>query len=144
MPRLNELLHSIMRINRIRIRFLKKKLAPYHLCGTMHVILTYLHFHPGACQDEIADFYTLDKTTVAREARKLEDMGHIRRAVVTDNRRQYALFNTDQAEAMVDIIYDVYQQFSDQLSQNMDTAQWKEAAALLKQMSDNCTDLLSL
>ena len=75
MPRLDVLLHDIIRINRMRILFMKRQLADYPLCGTMHILLTYLHNHPGASQDDLAAFYALDKTTVAREAKRLEELG---------------------------------------------------------------------
>ena len=141
MPRLDVLLHDIIRINRIRILFMKRQLAGYPLCGTMHILLTYLHNHPGASQDDLAAFYALDKTPVAREAKRLEELGYICRNIDTCNRRQYELYLTQEGETIVTAIYDAYQQFSERLSAGMTQEQWQTAAQLLKMMNENLSSL---
>ena len=135
MPEISDLLHSIMRLNRLRALYLRRLLAPYHLCGTMHMLLLYLHRHPGACQDAIAETYPLDKATVAREAQRLEELGLLRRSVVSGNRRQYALENTAAGEALVQVILDGYARFSACMTRELTPEQQQTAAALLKKMS---------
>lgn len=85
-------LSSLVRINRQRIRDLRRRLAPCGYLGVMHLIVLYVRRHPGARQEDVACFYAVDKTSVARDARRLEDMGHLRREVDPDNRRQYQLY----------------------------------------------------
>ena len=39
----------------------------------MHLIVLYIRRHPGSRQEDIAEYYSLDKSSVARDARKLEE-----------------------------------------------------------------------
>ena len=93
-----QVLSSMLRINRQRRLVLRRVLAPYGYVGCMHLIVLYARRQPGASQEEIACFYALDKGSVARDARRLEDMGHIRRETAPGNRRQYQLFLTPAGE----------------------------------------------
>ena len=70
-------LSSLVRINRQRIRDLRRRLAPCGYLGVMHLIVLYVRRHPGARQEDVACFYAVDKTSVARDARRLEDMGAV-------------------------------------------------------------------
>lgn len=76
----DQVLSSLLRINRQRMRLFKRALAPYGYVGVMHLILFHIRRNPGASQEEIAGHFSLDKTSVARDARRLEEMGHIRAA----------------------------------------------------------------
>ena len=97
-------LYSLLRINRHRRRALKCALAPYQYVGVMHLIVLYVSRHPGSSQEEITCFYALDKASVARDARRLEDLGHIERVVTPENRRQYKLFLTEAGCDMIRVI----------------------------------------
>ena len=133
----DQMLGSMLRINRYRIRALRAALAPYNYIGTMHLVLHYVNLHPGANQEEIGCFYALDKTNVAREAKKLEDMGHIRREIDTENRRQYKLYITPEGEKMLSVIDGVYEDFRKRMSCGMSEEDWKALTALLKRVEQN-------
>ena len=74
-------LSSLRRMNRLQVREVKRALDPYNYIGVMHLIVLYIRKNPGASQEEIACFFGLDKASVARDARRLEEMGHIARRV---------------------------------------------------------------
>ena len=63
---MDPVLSSLLRINRQRMRALRRSLAPYQYVGVMHLIVLYTGRSPGARQEDIACFYALDKTSVAR------------------------------------------------------------------------------
>ena len=69
-------LSSLLRINRHHRRTLKCALAPYQYVGVMHLIVIYVSRSPGTSQEEIAGYFALDKTSVARDARRLEELGY--------------------------------------------------------------------
>ena len=107
-------LTSLLRINRRRMVALRRVLTPHGYVGFMHLILIYTARRPGASQEEICTFYALDKASTARDARRLEDAGHIRRQTDPENRRQYQLFLTPQGEEMVKIINQTHEEFQQQ------------------------------
>ena len=128
----DQALSSLLRINRQRLRTLRTRLSPYKYTGTMHLILLYTNHKSGASQEEITCFYALDKTSVARDAKRLEDMGHIRREINQCNRRQYQLYLTGEGKKMVPIINQAYDDFVDELSRDFTDDEWEIFSILLK------------
>ena len=127
----SQVLSSMIRINRQRRRALRRALTPYGYVGCMHLIVLYTSRHPGASQEGIACFYALDKGSVARDARRLEDMGHIRRETVPNNRRQYQLFVTPEGERMVRLIDETHLKFQERLSKDIAPEDWRKLTELL-------------
>lgn len=130
-------LTSLLRINRRRMVALRQVLTPHGYVGFMHLILTYTARHPGASQEEICTFYALDKASTARDARRLEDAGHIRREIDPANRRQYQLFLTPQGEEMVKIIDQTHEEFLRSLSAGIAPEDWEKLTELLGIAEEN-------
>ena len=79
-------LSSLLRINRQRIKTLRRTvLNPNGYVGVMHLIVLYAGRHPGASQEDVVAFFALDKASVARGARRLEELGHLRREPTLQN-----------------------------------------------------------
>jgi len=60
-----------------------------------------LSSEPGRTQDELAECFLIDKGTVARAVRKLEDNGIITRRQDPENRRKYHLYLTEKGRRIV-------------------------------------------
>ena len=127
-------LSSLLRINRHHRRTLKCALAPYQYVGVMHLIVIYVSRSPGTSQEEIAGYFALDKTSVARDARRLEDMGHIRRETVPNNRRQYQLFLTEEGERMLPVLDQAFEEFQARLSASLSPEDWQLLTDLLERL----------
>lgn len=130
-------LSSLLRINCYHRRALKRALAPYRYVGVMHLIVLYISRRPGSSQEEIAGFYALDKASVARDARRLEDLGHIERTKPPENRRQYKLFLTDAGRDMIRIIDRATGQFQQSMASGIFPEDWKQLAVLLRRLEEN-------
>ena len=127
-------LASLLRINRQRMRYLRRALAPWQYVGSMHLIVLYAGRNPGASQEDVACFYALDKGSVARDARRLEDMGHIRRETVPNNRRQYQLFLTEEGERMLPVLDQAFEEFQARLSASLSPEDWQLLTDLLERL----------
>ena len=130
-------LASLLRINRQRMRYLRRALAPWQYVGSMHLIVLYAGRNPGASQEDVACFYALDKTSVARDARRLEDMGHLRREVDPGNRRQYQLSLTEAGQGMIPVLERAYAAFAAKISGGISPEDWQHLQELLKRLEDN-------
>lgn len=130
-------LSSLLRINRYHRRALRYALAPYQYVGVMHLIVLYIDQHPGSSQEEITGFYALDKASVARDARRLEDLGHIERNKIPENRRQYKLFLTDAGRDMIRVIDRAAEQFQKSLAASISPEDWAQLELLLKRLEEN-------
>ncbi len=132
-------LSSLLRINRQRIKTLRRTvLNPNGYVGVMHLIVLYAGRHPGASQEDVVAFFALDKASVARGARRLEELGHLRREQDPVDRRQYRLFLTEGGEEMRRIIDRAHLDFQRQLSQGVSLEDWAALAALLERLEENC------
>lgn len=137
----SQILCYLLRLNRRRIRCLRQALFPHQYVGTMHLLMFYLSSHPGASQDEIREYYALDKTNVARDAKRLEELGHIRRQVDENNRRQYQLFLTEEGKAFLPVIRAAYNSFSNKLVANLSQDDLHTLCNLLEKLDNNTADL---
>ena len=134
----DSVLSSLLRINRQRLRILRRTvLNPNGYVGVMHLIVLHVGHHPGASQDDVVNFFALDKASVARGARRLEEMGHLRRAQDPQNRRQYQLFLTPAGEEMRRHISAAYDRFQQQLSHGVSDEDWARLASLLRRLEEN-------
>lgn len=130
-------LASLLRINRQRMRYLRRALAPWQYVGSMHLIVLYAGRNPGASQEDVACFYALDKTSVARDARRLEELGHLERRTAPENRRQYQLFLTEGGRAMIQVIGEVQERFQHTLAAGLSSQDWQCLTQLLERLEEN-------
>lgn len=131
-------LSSLLRINQQRMRLLRSQaLTPNGYVGTMHLIVLYTGRRPGARQEDVVCFYNLDKASVARDARRLEDLGHIERRTVPEDRRQYQLFLTHRGQEMIQVIDSAMEQFQKRLSAGLEPEEWRQLTALLQRLEEN-------
>ncbi len=132
-------LSSLLRINRQRIKALRRDaLNPNGYVGAMHLIVLYIGRNPGASQEDVVDYFALDKASVARGARRLEELGHLRREQDPDDRRQYRLFLTERGQEMRRVIDRAHLDFQRQLSRGVSPEDWAQLAILLGRLEENC------
>lgn len=134
------LLCYLNRLNRRRINHLRQALNPHQYVGVMHLLMRYISRHPGASQDEVREYYSLDKTSVCRDARRLEELGHIRRQIDESNRRQNQLFLTPAGEAFLPVINDAYDSFSKRLTGEMTAEELDTLMLLIKKLDANTAE----
>ena len=131
-------LSSLLRINRQRLRILRRTvLIPNGYVGVMHLIVLYVGRYPGASQDDVVNFFALDKAGVARGARRLEEMGHLRRTQDPQNRRQNQLSLTPAGEEMLRHINAADDRFQRQLSRGVSDEDWAQLSSLLHRLEEN-------
>ena len=130
-----QILSKLIRINRQWIKVCRNSLAPYQYIGVMHLIVIYVNKYPGSRQEDVASFYSLDKASVARDALRLEKMGHIKRQTDPLSRRQYCLCLTRQGKKMVDILRDIYVDFENRILSTLSEDEKEKLSGLLNQVN---------
>jgi DNA-binding MarR family transcriptional regulator len=83
-------------INRSHAIFLNERLKPYNLSFGQFPVFMCLLKHPDIMQESMARHFHLDKGTIARTVRKMEDAGYILRSVDPTNRRAFRLSLTEK------------------------------------------------
>lgn len=73
-----DLSRSFTYLHRQRKKYMDDRLRGYGFVGGMPMILLYINRHPGTTQDAIVSHMYIDKCTVARRTKRLEELGYIR------------------------------------------------------------------
>lgn len=92
--------------------------------------------HPGSRQEDIAEYYSLDKSSVARDARKLEELHHIVRHIDPENRRQYQLDLTPAGQEFVCFLDQIHDEYAEKLKTGFQEEEWAQLEKLLKRMEE--------
>jgi MarR family transcriptional regulator, temperature-dependent positive regulator of motility len=93
--------------NRARSVFFNERLRPLGLSAGQFPVLLLLAKEQNITQETLVRHYHLDKGTIARAVKKLENGGYIRRITDPENRRAVRLFLTRKGEQMVPVIQEI-------------------------------------
>jgi DNA-binding MarR family transcriptional regulator len=132
-----DILRYITRLEQQRRRYLDEHLREKKLYGSMYMVLLYLEKEPGASQDELATFLSIDKSGVARICRKLEDLTYIRRERSRNDRRQNKLYLVESGRDLLPIIRSLMHQWRKAVMAGLDERDQKELLRQLGHMMDN-------
>ena len=84
----------------------------------------HLSHKEGITQDDLAVHLHIDKGTVARALKKLEDNGFIYREINPQNRRRYLLFLTEKGRQIVPRIYDIDKEWEHSVCSNLSDTEY--------------------
>jgi DNA-binding MarR family transcriptional regulator len=84
----------------------------------------HLSHKEGITQDDLAVHLHIDKGTVARALKKLEDNGFIYREINPQNRRRYLLFLTEKGRQIVPQIYDIDKEWEHSVCSNLSDTEY--------------------
>jgi len=93
--------------------YLNTELRHLGLTAGQVPFLSHIAHHPGITQDEIAEQAHIDKGTVARAVKKLEDGALISRIPDPRNRRRYRLTLTEKGDATLPAIVGIERAWED-------------------------------
>jgi DNA-binding MarR family transcriptional regulator len=105
-------------IHRTRIIHLNNQMKDLELTAGQVPFLLHLSHKEGINQDDLAIHLHIDKGTVARALKKLEDNGFIYREVNPENRRRYLLFLTEKGREAVPLIHNIDKEWEDSVCSN--------------------------
>lgn len=81
--------------------YINKKLEPYNINATQMHILFEIHYQKEINQEKIANLCNIDKGSITRSIKKLEDNKLIKREVDKNNRRQNKISLTPKGKKTV-------------------------------------------
>lgn len=129
-----ELGRALTCLFRGRRRFMDEKLREHEFTGIMYMILLYVDRHPGTSQDSVAAHLYLDKCSVARRAKRLEELGFLYRETDQLDRRQNKLTLTDKGQALAPVIREYLSQWGSQVTVELTDEEKAELIRLLMKM----------
>lgn len=98
---------------RYRKSFIVKKMEGCGCLGSLYMIVLAIHNHKECRQEQISSILKIDKGSIARSVRKLEDEGYIKREPDSADKRANILRLTPKAEALIPRIEDAISEWED-------------------------------
>lgn len=131
-------------IYRSRYVFLNDRLRPLGLSAGQLPILMLLSKEQNIMQDRLVRHYHLDKGTIARSVRKLEDGGYIRRITDPTNRRAVRLFLTDKGEGITPVLKAINHEWEELVCASLSGHEREMLISLIRTVAVNsCRSMLA-
>ncbi|EAF8868437.1 MarR family transcriptional regulator [Listeria monocytogenes] len=135
--RQESLAKAIAIIHRSESTFKNKKLLETGLnIGQLRYLWT-LYKEDGISQESIAKRFMVDKASVTRHIKRLEELGMIRREIDAKDRRIQRIFVTETGFQMRDLIEEVTAEWSALLTANFSEKEKDDLMHLIGRLSDN-------
>ncbi len=94
------MLEKFSKIHRLSCVYLDRQLKSAGIRSGQFMYITLICESDGLSQENISSELKVDKSTVARAIKQLEDDGYITRMVSREDKRQYCIYATDKAKNM--------------------------------------------
>ena len=122
--------------------FLNDRLWPFHLSAGQFPVLLLLAKEQNITQETLVKHYRLDKGTIARAVKKLEDAGYIRRIVDPENRRAVRIFLTDRGEEIIPVLKGIDREWEDRVCAGLDPKDRRSLNALVRAVAQNSREIM--
>lgn len=123
--------------HRNRFIFLNNRLKPMGISAGQFPVLMLLYKEQNIMQETLVRHYHLDKGTIARAVKKLEDAGYIRRITDPDNRRAVRLFLTKKGERVAPVLQAIAQEWEELVCDGLSREEKETLNALLRAIAEN-------
>jgi DNA-binding MarR family transcriptional regulator len=130
-------------ISRGRSVFLNNRLRPLGLSAGQFPVLALLSREQDITQDRLVRHYRLDKGTIARAVRKLEDGGYIRRTTDPGNRRAVRLFLTRKGERTIPILQAINREWEERVQESLSSSERSALHALMRRTAGNSMAIMA-
>jgi DNA-binding MarR family transcriptional regulator len=104
--------------------------------------LIQVYRHPGITQDGISANAGLDKGTVARTVKQLEDNGFVIRQIDSGDKRINHIFATKKGLESEEQVFQIIEELHEVLYEGLSDSEIAEAISLLEHMRRNMNDYL--
>ena len=122
-------------IHRARMMYLNNQLKSLNVTSSQFIYLIKLYRKEGQTQEDLANHLFVDKGTVARAVKKLEDNGFICRRTDPENRRRYLLYLTEDGLALMPDIINIIKDWENSINEGLSKAEKERINELLKKLT---------
>jgi DNA-binding MarR family transcriptional regulator len=117
--------------------FNKRLLANYGIGGSQVKLLIFLLHHEGVNQEEIAETFCQDKSSIGRSLKKLESLEYISRKRKSDDHRNLEIRLTEKAVKLAPELLSVLDDWLKIITGTLPEEKQKVASELLREMVEN-------
>ncbi len=130
-------MHTFSIIHRYSVMRHLRDMKDYRISGHQMGYIVHIQKNPGVSQEDIADFFKLNKGTVAKGVKKLLDEGYILRKQNEKDKRAYELYLTDKGAGIFTESEKSISEFNDILTSGMTESEQETFRLLLSKACQN-------
>ncbi|MGI0073603.1 MAG: MarR family winged helix-turn-helix transcriptional regulator [Nitrosotalea sp.] len=140
--------NSVAFISRNASKVLEKALDAelllgYNLSGAQWKVIASLAISNGLSQKELADFLSLDSSTLVPVIDKMEQNGFVTRKPDPNDRRNNRIFITKKSESVIDSIVDAILKLRKAVYKDISTRDIEITKKVLQKMTENAESFIS-
>ena len=115
--------------------YVSKKLKDYNIGSGQYIILLNLFANDGISQEKLSDYLKIDKGSIAKSIKKLEDEAYIKRLTDSDDKRAYKVFLTQKALDIMPIVQKTIESWEDVIISDLSDSEKQMIEKLLNKMA---------
>ena len=127
-------------IHRTHMIFINDKIKEKDLTAGPIPFLMVLSREDGITQDDMAAHFHIDKGTVARALRKLEDNNYLFREIDLENRRKHLIYLTEKGKRTIPQIINFDKEWEDIMCSKFSEDEYNHLFGILRKMALNCLE----
>ena len=104
-------------------------------------LLIEIALHPGRTQEEVAECFLKDKTTIARAVKGLEKNGYITKRQNPEDLREYLLFPTEKGLAVLPFALQARNKAIEELTKGFSEEEYEILEDFLVRLAENAVNL---
>jgi MarR family transcriptional regulator, temperature-dependent positive regulator of motility len=124
-------------IHRMRMIYLNDRMRHMDITAGQFPFIIVLSQEEGITQEELAAHFHIDKGTVARALRKLEDNEYLFRKVDAKNRRRYLIYLTEKGRSAVPHIINIDKEWENSMCSKFSEEEYHNLFDILKVLAVN-------
>jgi len=124
-------------IHRTHMMYLNDKMKDMDITAGQFPFIVVLSHEEGITQEELAAHFHIDKGTVARAIRKLEDKEYLFRKVDSLNRRRYLIYLTEKGRRAVPQIINIDKEWENSMCSKFSNEEYQNLFNILKVLAGN-------
>ncbi len=124
-------------IHRTHMMYLNDMMKDMDITAGQFPFIVVLSHEEGITQEELAAHFHIDKGTVARALRKLEDNEYLFRKVDTLNRRRYLIYLTEKGRRAVPKIISIDEEWENSICSKFSKEEYQNLFNILKVLAGN-------
>lgn len=127
-------------IHRTHMIFINEKIKDMDITAGQIPFLMVLSREEGISQDDLASHFHIDKGTVARALRRLEDNKYLFREIDPENRRKHLIYLTSKGKETVPQIKNIDKEWNDSMRSKISEDEYNHIFNIIKKMALNCLE----
>lgn len=127
-------------IHRTHMIFINEKIKDMDITAGQIPFLMVLSREEGISQDDLASHFHIDKGTVARALKRLEDNKYLFREIDPENRRKHLIYLTSKGKETVPQIKNIDKEWNDSMRSKISEDEYNHIFNIIKKMALNCLE----